>query len=180
MVGGERVRRELCRVRQVGRSGAGMIAGWFYDDGDPRLPAGVSDLPAGCSQRIAFSLAEPIPGAEIRLDCYETILPGSGAAAQLGSFCDPQTDEITGSFGFEHCSDGIATPGFESSTLVCDPFDRTCAIDCTSNSDCAAAGLLSYVCDHRTADQYYGGTPPPELTGDRTHDFCVNPTCTTE
>jgi hypothetical protein len=175
-VGGTEVRRELCRVRQVGRAGAGTVSGWYYDDGDPRLGA-ASMLPAGCGQRIAFSVAQPVTGAEVRLECFQTILPGTGAAAQLGSFCDPSTDLVSGSTSV-HCSDGIATPGYLMSNLACDAFDRTCQVDCTTDSDCTAAGLLSYVCDHRSADEVYGDARPMELPADQIHNFCVNPTCT--
>jgi hypothetical protein len=121
-----------------------------------------------------------VTGAEVRLECFQTILPGTEAVAQLGSFCDPLTDEVLGFAGSVHCSDGIATPGFPMSSLRCDAFDRTCQIDCTSDSDCTAAGLLSYVCDHRTAADVYGDARPEELPAGQVHDFCVNPTCTAE
>ncbi len=60
---GVEVRREICRVRQVGRAGAGTEAGWFYDDGS----APGSTLPAACDQRISFSVVAP--GAEVVLAC---------------------------------------------------------------------------------------------------------------
>ena len=137
-------------------------------------------LGATCEQRIAFSVTRPATGSTIRLECGQTILPGTNAAAQLGSFCDPESGAISGSEGTVHCADGIATPGYLMSTLSCDPFDRTCQIRCMSDADCTSAGLLSYVCDHRTADEVYGATLPDELMGSQAHDFCVNPTCTAD
>ncbi len=176
-VSGVSVERELCRVRQVGRAGAAVTAGWYYDDG---TLGAASDLPPLCGQRIAFSVASPVTGAEVRLECFQTILPGTGAAAQLGSFCDPTNDALTSlDAAGAHCSDGIATPGYPASVagLSCDAFDRTCQVHCASDSDCTAAGLLSYVCDTRTADVFFGDTRPPELMPEDVHNFCVNPTC---
>lgn len=58
--------RERCRLRQLTTNEAGASVGWLYDDGS--LP-GWSALPAGCAQRIGFSVIEPPPGADVRLTC---------------------------------------------------------------------------------------------------------------
>jgi len=55
--------REVCRVHQVGRAGAGTASGWVYDDD---TLGSFSNLPMGCTQRIAFSQLDPVTGAEIR------------------------------------------------------------------------------------------------------------------
>ena len=182
--GGVPVTREVCRVRQVGRAGAGGVAGgvtpgWVYDDGPMNL-GGFSDLPAGCSQRIAFSNLMPITGAEIRLECDQTILPASGEAAQLGSFCNPTDDTVNVTTGTPtaHCSDGHAVAG-NPSTLLCDKFVRSCQVPCTGDSQCVGAGLLSYVCDLRDATTVFGAgaTLPMGVNPGDIHGFCVNPTC---
>jgi hypothetical protein len=171
------VEREVCRVRQVGRAGAGGVAGgvvpgWVYDDG---TLGAFSELPAGCMQRIAFSALMPIGGADIRLECSQTILPASGEAAQLGSFCDPATGIV--SRGTVTCGTGHAVAG-NPTTLACDAFDRTCQVPCSDDAQCVAAGLLSYVCDHRDAATVFAGvTLPTGVQPGDTHDFCVNPTC---
>jgi hypothetical protein len=170
---GTTAHRELCRVRQVGRAGAGTRAGWAYDDGNAALGTW-STLRAGCTQRIGFSLIDPVPGAEIRLQCAETILPSTTASVQLGDFCDPSTGLTTSSQ--QSCAMGHAVAG-NPATLTCDPFTRACAVPCTSSSDCTAAGLLSYVCDTRTADAVFGAAIPSGIHPSQVHDFCVNPTC---
>ncbi len=170
---GNLIEREVCRVQQVGRAGAGTTPGWVYDDG---TLGSFSSLPAGCTQRIAFSALTPVTGANIRLECFQTILPGSGGSVQIGSFCDPTTQLINGSTTL-HCADGHAVAG-NPMTLSCDAFDRTCQIPCAADSDCVAAGLLSYVCDNRPASEYFGmATLPTGVSGDTIHHFCVNPTC---
>lgn len=171
---GNAIERELCRVRQVGRAGAGGTAGWVYDDGS--LGAFSDDLPEGCTQRIAFSALTPVTGAEIRLECFQTILPASGSAAQLGSFCDPATGAVTGASAVT-CAQGHAVAG-NPATLACDPFDRTCQIACGDDSECRSAGLLSYVCDLRTATEVFeDATLPTGVSAGDVHGFCVNPTC---
>ena len=176
--GGTVVTREVCRVRQVGRAGAGGVAGgvtpgWVYDDG---TLGAFSDLPAMCNQRIAFSNLMPVTGADIRLECDQTILPASGEVAQLGSFCDPTTGVVTGSTTM--CSAGHAVAG-NPTTLGCDKFVRSCQVPCTGDSQCVGAGLLSYVCDLRDATTVFGAgaTLPSGVSGGDIHGFCVNPTC---
>jgi hypothetical protein len=167
------VTREVCRVRQVGRAGAGTEAGWVYDDGT--LGPFSASMPAACTQRIALSVIEPIRGAEQRLQCTQTILPSAGGAVQLGSFCDPETQRVLDSEDL--CAIGHATAG-NPDTLSCDAFDRACAMRCTSDADCTHAGLLSFVCDTRTASEYFGGAPlPSDVAPSTVHGFCVNATC---
>ena len=172
---GTSVTREVCRITQVGHSGAGTLPGWAYDTRDNEVP-GWSMIPMGCNQRIGLSMISAVPGAEVRLQCNETILPSTHADAQLGSPCDPATGIVTG--GTAQCSAGTAVAG-NPRPLACDSFDRSCQIACTSDADCTAAGLLSYVCDHRTASSYFGGDDrvPTGITPGDEHGFCVNPTC---
>jgi hypothetical protein len=167
--------RELCRVRQLDRaSAAAGGVGWAYDDGNPALGA-FSMLPTGCSQRVGFSTIQVINGAELQFDCTETILPGSDSPAELGSFCDPTTGEVN--FSSVACSSGTAIHG-NPTRLACDAFGRSCGIACTTDADCTSAGLLSYVCDPRTATQWFGdGQVPSGISPIATHQFCVNPTC---
>ena len=176
---GTRITRELCRIRQVGRMGAGTMPGWAYDDGNAALPAGFSMLPPHCGQRVGFSVISPVDGAEVRLQCDETILPGSGSVAQLGAFCDPATGNVGGPMGMA-CTTGTAIAG-NPMHLGCDSFARSCEIPCTTDADCTGAGLLSYVCDTRTATAYFAPSTvpmstPPIMPG-QIHHFCVNPTC---
>ena len=89
-------------------------------------------LPTGCSQRVGFSVISPVDGAEVRLQCAETILPGSGTVAQLGAFCDPATGNVGGPMGVA-CTTGTALPG-NPMHLGCDSFTRSCEIpSCTTD-----------------------------------------------
>lgn len=171
--------RELCRLRQVGRAGAGTVAGWAYDDGNAALGAW-SMRPAGCTQRIGLSLVNAVSGAEVQLQCSQTILPGtSDLAPQLGDFCDPSTGNTMGTTPMS-CTAGHAVAGFQTA-LACDSFNRSCQVACHSDADCTGAGLLSYVCDTRTAASVFGDASMiptgSGITADQAHDFCVNPTC---
>lgn len=178
-VGGAEIRRELCRVRYVGVEGAGTVPGWFLDDGDPRLGA-ASMLPHGCDRRIAFSVVQAAHGAELRLECSQAFLPTTGRVAELGTRCEPGSGPdgsgLIDAPTMLTCSSGIATLS-TTLTLSCDAFDSTCQLPCTSDSDCAAAGLRAWVCDHRTAGELFGAELPTELLPlrDQPHQFCVNP-----
>jgi hypothetical protein len=172
---GGTLHRELCRVRQVGRAGAGVQAGWAYDDGNPALGAW-SALPTGCGQRVGFSVVSAMTGSEVALLCTETVLPATTARVQLGDFCDPSNGATTNRQGL--CSEGHAVAG-NPQVLACDPFARACEVACTTDADCTEAGLLSYVCDRRTALEVYGSASqiPSDLSPDTVRGFCVNPTC---
>jgi hypothetical protein len=137
----------------------------------------------GCTQRIGFSVISPITGAEVQLQCAQTILPSTTAAVQLGDFCDPATGNTT-TMTPTSCSMGRAVAG-NPTPLACDPFARACEVHCSTDADCTGAGLLSYVCDTRTAVEVYGsasmvpsGVVPAGMDPNTfTHNFCVNPTC---
>jgi len=178
VIAGSTIMREVCRVHQVGRAGAGIDPGWAYDDGNAGLMAGWSSLPAGCTQRVGFSVVSPVTGAEVRLQCNETILPSThmASAAQLGSPCEPTTGNTTGG-AMVACNTGYAVPGNTSVHLACDAYDRSCQVACTTDADCTGSGLLSYVCDHRTAMEYFTLGIPGSIDPASTHSFCVNPTC---
>jgi hypothetical protein len=172
-LGDRTLHRELCRIRQVGRAGAGVDHGWAYDEG---TLGSFSHLAPGCGQRIALSQLDPINGAELRLQCTDTVLPSTQAPVQLGDFCEPSTGSTTSSH--VACSEGHPVAG-NPATLACDPFERTCSVACTTDADCTGAGLLSYVCDRRTALEVYGSASqiPTGVQPDAVHAFCVNPTC---
>lgn len=165
------ISREVCRIHQVGRSGAGTVPGWAYDDGNAALGAW-SALPTSCGQRVGFSVISPVTGAEVRLQCNETILPSTHSmAAQLGQSCDPASTATV------DCSTGHAVPGNTTHNLGCDPFVRACQVACTTTADCTGAGLLSYVCDQRAAADYFELGVPMGIMDMTPHNFCVNPTC---
>jgi hypothetical protein len=171
---GTEVRREVCRMRQVGRAGAGREAGWAYDDGDARLAPGWSHLAAGCTQDIALSLIEPVFGAEGRLSCERTLLAPTSGPVAIGAPCDPSTG-LTRARPSLACSAGTAAPG-NAIAFSCDPFRDACQIACARDEDCVAAGLPSYQCDQRTAAAYFD-VPPTGIAADDIHGFCVRPTC---
>ncbi len=121
-------------------------------------------------------MIQPAAGAQLRFECHAT-LPAD-PPAQLGAFCDPVTDVVfTSPATGARCADGVATPGAsaEVAALTCDAFDHTCEVACSSDADCISAGLLSYVCDPRTADEYFGADRPGALPAGQVHHFCVNP-----
>jgi hypothetical protein len=181
---GHTTTRQVCRVRQVGRAGAvATTPGWAYDDGT--LGMGISNLPTGCGQRIGFFGITPITNAEVQLQCAETILPGTGNAAELGAFCTPATmptATVTGNVNGTtmDCNTGVAVAG-NPQHLACDLFTRSCQIPCTTDSECTTAGLLSYICDNRTATDFYAPNAipmsTPAIMPGAIHHFCVNPTC---
>ena len=175
--------RELCLVPQITPTlGAARSArGWYYDDAS-------EDAARNCAgnltpQRVAFSLLDPPPGAEVRLNCTQAILPPSEGEAQLGSFCTPHT---TGAGNV--CPLGVVPSMSTEHNFSCDPVTRACGVACLSDADCSGAGLLSYVCDDRTVLDAIGGesSDVPDFDGDgdvddadgaATYGFCVNPTC---
>lgn len=169
---GTMLSREVCRVRQVGRAGAGIEPGWAYDDGDPRLLAGWSDLPLACSQRIGLSEIDAIFGAEVYVACDETLIESNGAPVALGTRCDPATGVTPDA---HMCAEGAAIAN-NPVHLSCDRFRSSCQIACTQDSDCARAGLPSYQCDLRTALMYFTQIPDGVAPTD-THGFCARPTC---
>ncbi len=172
--------RELCLVPQItpaaGMEGSGR--GWYYDDASADAARNCSSTPT--PQRVAFSLLDPPPGAEVRLNCTQAILPPSEGEAQLGSFCEPHAG--TG----DVCALGIVPSMSPEHRFSCDPVSRACGVACTSDADCTGAGLLSYVCDRRTVREVVGDAELPDVDGDGDVDatdgdarygYCVNPTC---
>lgn len=177
------VERDVCEIDQLAPAvgTTNTVQGWYYDDASPEVEA----LCRGgdSAQRIAFSLLDPPRGAEVRLNCAQAILPTSEGVAQLGSFCAPFAAP-----GPENlCSMGEVPSRSPDHELSCDPLLRSCGVRCTSSADCAAAGLLSYVCDDRAMLEVAGGAERvPDVDGDgdaddtdaqSTYGFCVNPTC---
>lgn len=163
--------REACRVRQVGRAGAGRDAGWAYDDGNPALAPGWSELRGGCTGRVGFSIAGPERGAEVRLECTEHLLVSTHEPVSRGTPCRPASGETL----HGPCALGHAVP-HNPATLACDPFTLVCGVACIDDADCARAGLLTDVCDRRVASEYFVGTPLG-IAPDERHTFCVSPTC---
>ncbi len=159
--------RELCVVPQVPPVEAGVNAGWYYDNASPEVIEACG-MTNETPQRIAFSLISPPTGAEVRLNCNQAILPPSEGVAQLGTFCNPGT--TPGEPG-NLCVMGMTPSG--NTNFACDSLARTCGVPCTSNAECTAAGLLSYVCDTR-ARSVVSGDP---ADGEEAYNFCVNPTC---
>jgi hypothetical protein len=173
--------RELCLVPQIRPGEAGVERGWYYDDTseEVRRNCAANESP----QRIAVSLLESHRGAELRLGCAQTVLPSSDGLAQLGTFCTPFAPA-----GPENlCPMGVVPSMSTEHHFDCDPVERTCGVSCSSDADCNAAGLLSYVCDTRTVLEVVGDAARvPDVNGDgaiddadaqATYAHCINPTC---
>jgi hypothetical protein len=123
----------------------------------------------------------PVTNAEIRLECLQTVQPSGGTMISVGSFCDPASTT---------CSMGFA-PNGPPHVLACDSAERVCRLQCTSDANCTAGGLLGDVCDDRSWEEAVGalGVPdgaertrllmaiPPGTDITSPHNFCVNPTC---
>ena len=142
------------------------MPGWAYDDGDPRLPAAFSWLPASCAQRIGWSVIETGHGTELRVSCDESILPGSNRVVQRGAFCDPTTGAVQGT-----------TIGCSSAELSCDAFDRTCQLACATDADCVNGGLAGFICDRRIAREYFPNGVPSGVVPNAIHGVCVDWNC---
>lgn len=175
------VSRELCLVPQIVPTDAEVVRGWYYDDRseEVRRNCGANETP----QRIAFSLLDPPRGAEIRLNCSQTVLPSSDGVAQLGTFCTPFAPA-----GPENlCPMGVVPSMSPEHHFDCDPIERSCGVSCSSDADCSTAGLLSYVCDTRTVLEVVGDAARvPDVNGDGAIDdadaqasyaHCINPSC---
>ncbi|MBX3272449.1 MAG: hypothetical protein KF729_19475 [Sandaracinaceae bacterium] len=142
--------------------------GWYYDTftDDGRMNCETS--PANPWQRIAFS-AQPPSGAEVRLECFQSVQSGGTGPVTVGTFCDPSTGQTITDSPMP-CSSG----NLGGVSLGCDPNTRACGVPCASTADCRGSGLVGYVCDTRplqsvNPDQFPGNTNP--------YNFCVNPTC---
>ena len=119
-------------------------------------------------QRIAFT-AQPPSGAEVRLECFQSVQEGGEGDVVIGTFCDPATGQ-TQTDPPRNCSEG----NVGGVALGCDPNNRACGVPCNVDADCRGAGLVGYVCDGRPLEQ----VNPDQFPGNATpYNFCVNPTC---
>jgi hypothetical protein len=185
--------RERCKVTQVGPDGAAAgTPGWWYETAENAMSG--SNLTMVCPndpRRIAFANITPITNSEIRLECLQTILPGSASDVTIGAFCDPAAATDT-------CAAG-SSPN-RTVALACDAADRTCGVSCGDPANpstvgdttrCTSAGLLGDVCDTRPWRDVVGldaegisdeerarrMSAIPAGMEDMPHNFCVNPTC---
>lgn len=169
--------REVCRVRQVGRAGAGIDAGWAYDDGSPALMPGWSSLGLGCAQRAGLSVIGWGHGVDVRIVCDERILPASGAAAQLGSPCDPATGMTVTSPPVPCSTAHVVNDDATSGALTCDAFGRSCQLACATDADCPGGGAIGMVCDLRSAIEYFPDGVPGGVAPSDVRHVCVDPSC---
>ncbi|MDQ3032855.1 MAG: hypothetical protein M3Y87_10590, partial [Myxococcota bacterium] len=136
--------REICELVQVGLVGRDDGSdGWFYETYDNASPT--STITDECEpftpQRIAFTGATiPVAGAALRVECLQTVSAPRPDALRIGAPCDPDPDST------DDCR-WASTPAHP---LRCDAADRSCAVPCESDADCASAALLGDVCDTRS------------------------------
>ncbi|MFK7984589.1 MAG: hypothetical protein AB8I08_01075 [Sandaracinaceae bacterium] len=137
-------------------------AGWYYDNFTTEGQANCQEAVDSPWQRIAFT-AQPPSGAEVRLECFQSVQATGEGDITIGTFCDPASDTV--------CPTGMVPAG--GSALSCDPIARTCGVQCANDADCRAAGLVGFVCDTRPLgevdDGFEGNTDA--------YNFCSNPTC---
>ncbi len=173
--------RELCKVAQVARADVDSRPGWYYDDFTSEVASTCTATP----QRIAFTtLSPPATGSEVRLECLQTITPGSTSAdlhcdgsegaegCRIGQFCSLASPE-------RNCTTGHSRPGGQGAQLACDPVERLCSVPCVNDASCTDAGLLGYICDTRPNRDAAGGVIDdidPAIV-DLPRNICVNPTC---
>jgi len=143
-------------------------AGWYYDTFTTEGQANCETSPTDPWQRIAFT-SDPPSGAEVRLECFQSVQDGGEGVVVVGTFCDPASG-TTATDPPSTCGAGT----FGGVSLGCDPNSRACGVPCATNADCRGAGLVGFVCDDRplevvNPDQFPGNTTP--------YNFCVNPTC---
>ena len=142
--------------------------GWVYDtfstEGQMNCDPGGGEP----WQRIAFT-AQPPSGAEVRLECFQSVQETGDGVVAIGDFCDPATGLTTTG---PACSDPAGA--LSGVALGCDPNTRACGVPCTSDATCRQAGLVGYVCDARALSE----VNPEQFPGDATpHLYCLNPTC---
>jgi hypothetical protein len=130
---------ERCRIDRLDGPDDAR-AGWYVD---PSFGCGPRDVP-----RTAFSRAVvPVFGATLQLSCSRF--------GTLELRCDDDDDDAA-----DPCVRGMrCTPGAldrcgtgvsNGVPLRCDPVERTCAIACTRDEDCRAAGAPERLCDLRS------------------------------
>ncbi len=143
-------------------------AGWYYDTFTTEGQGNCETSPTIPWQRIAFT-ADPPSGAEVRLECFQSVQDSGEGEVAIGTFCDPATGNTPAG---RSCSEGRAAD--MSTPLGCDPNARSCGVPCGSDADCRGAGLVGFVCDRRTLEE----VNPEQFPGNtEQHLFCVNPTC---
>ncbi|MCS6857241.1 MAG: hypothetical protein NZM37_05980 [Sandaracinaceae bacterium] len=169
--------REVCRVQQVTRE-QGMnnsAPGWFYDN----FTAEVRNRCGLNSQRIAFTtVAPPTPGANVRLECLQSLRPGVTGGDELLRQCDGGSGCKVGQFCGNPGGD-CGTSSHNDKPLKCDAVDRICAVKCENDADCESAGLIGFICDGRTNGEAAGagGMQIDMMLRSAPRKVCVNPTC---
>lgn len=143
-------------------------AGWYYDTFTTEGQTNCETSATVPWQRIAFT-AQPPSGAEVRLECFQSVQEGGDGDVTIGTFCEPTTGALTSDPG-RTCAEG----SMGGTALGCDVNTRSCGVPCGVDADCRGAGLVGYVCDTRpletvNPDQFPGNATP--------YNFCVNPTC---
>jgi len=143
-------------------------SGWYYDTFTTDGQSNCEPSPGAPWQRIAFT-AQPPSGAEVRLECFQSVQEGGTGDVAIGTFCDPDTGATPGG---AMCNAGSAPDGM--TRLGCDPNNRSCGVPCTVDAECRSAGLVGFVCDTRPLEQ----VNPDQFPGNANpYNFCVNPTC---
>jgi hypothetical protein len=167
------IEHQVCTVTQLNDavSRAAQVApdgmGWFYDDftddvdsrcGDDNAANGVQ------GQRISFTTgSEPSTGVTVRLECLQPVSGNNNGEIGLDSPCLP-------SDGASACG---SIPG-----LFCRSGKNVCAQTCSSDADCAGAGLGGFVCASQTGQTKCGiQDPEAPMTNPNEECFCSNPTC---
>ena len=162
----------VCRLNQLVPTADQIAAGsppdgrgWYYDYFTAEGEENCLEVGATSWQRIGFT-AQPPSGAEVRLECFQSVQGGGTDEVGLGTFCDPGPDPAA------RVPDvcGAAT----DAANLCDPVTRACGVPCDTDAQCREAGLVGFVCDTRPLEVVdegnFGGNATP-------YNFCVNPTC---
>ena len=157
---------ELCRIDRV-EGAMDERAGWY------------ADQTVECTReppRLAFtSTFEPVFGASLELHC--------SAFDTIELRCDEDNDASRPCARGMRCTPGERDRCSSGSTVMaplrCDPVARTCAIACTTDEDCAAAGAAERRCDRRLvreadAAEFVRALDP---IASQTRGVCVTPSC---
>lgn len=158
--------REVCRITQLPATETGAAApdgaGWYYEfDNSDVVATPPTDLQKRCGahkQRVAFkSDSKPQNGADLRLECLQSVQAGDETTLDVGGFpCDANAT----------CEPGKQVNGQDCPAdykLICDPLTLSWQIPCTNDSDCEP-----FTCDNVTQSRGTKDGPPA---------ICVNPTC---
>lgn len=162
------VTREECRITQLtadeARLGADAPPGWYYDTSEEVVARCSGSYPPG--QQISISPAHTLPrGAVFALDCE----PGASEPARIGTHCDPALTTGPGNL----CARGPVPSHAPGEFLACNAVTRSCAVRCSSDADCARAGLDAWLCDRRPVREVTEVPSDPASP----YDFCFDPTC---